>query len=146
MPGNGLDGEGDRNSSASSSVWRVAIAAAAAMLLIGAVILVLASLRYHQVVTVTNRSHVKTTVTGPPGPHIALTTVILGAGVVLLLVAAYFNSDLTVGVPGLFTFQEVRQMAFSAAHAAQGDPAKTLKIIDKIAPQVATASQPPAPR
>ena len=69
------------------------------MFLIGAIALAVASVRYQQVVTVTVRGRVKTIVTGPQAPSVGLISASLGAGFVLLLVAAFFNRVAEVNSP-----------------------------------------------
>jgi hypothetical protein len=127
-PGNGFD------------PGRAALATAAAVLLIGAVVLVVVSITHHQMVTVTVRGHVKTTVTGPPGPSVGLISTMLGTGFVLLLVAAYFSRIAEISSP----FGGIKVTAHQAGAAARGavravgnDADKVAEVVEQIAPQVA---------
>lgn len=128
-------------STAPPSNWvdlgRAALAIAAAVLLIGAVVFAVVSVRYHQVVTVTVRGHVKTTVTGPPGPSVGLISATLGAGVALLLLAVFFNRATELSLPGGISIKLGARVARKAAEAAPGDPEKIAKIYEQVAPQVA---------
>jgi Zn-dependent protease with chaperone function len=122
---------------------RVWLAVGAAILIVGAVVLAAVSVRYHQVVTVTVQGNVKTTVTGPPGPSFGLISATLGAGFVLLLVAAFFNRVAEVNSPlgGIkLTPEQAGRMAFGAVKVVGNNPEKVAKVVEQIAPQVAAAS------
>jgi hypothetical protein len=123
---------------------RVWLAVGAAIFIIGAGLLTVVSVRYHQTVTVTTRGDVKTTVTGPAGPSVGLISAVLGVGFVLLLVASFFNrvAEVTSPLGGVkLTAAQVGQVARAATKAAGNNPEKVAKVAEQIAPQVAVASE-----
>lgn len=123
---------------------RVWLAVGAAILIIGAGVLAVVSLGYHQTVIVTMRGDVKTTVTGPAGPSVGLITATLGVGFVLLLVAAFFNRVTEVNSPlgGVkLTPEQAGRVARGAVKAVGNNPEKVAKVVEQIAPQVAVASE-----
>jgi Zn-dependent protease with chaperone function len=124
---------------------RVWLAVGAAILIIGAGVLAVVSVRYHQIVTVTVRGDVRTTVTGPPGPSVGLISATLGAGFVLLLVAAFFNRVAEVNTPiggvKLLTPEQAGAAARAAVKAVGNNPEKVAKVVEQIAPEVAVASE-----
>jgi hypothetical protein len=126
---------------------QIALAVAAAVLLVGTLLLVVVSVSYHQLVTVTVRGNVKTTVTGPAGPSVALISATLTAGVTLLLLAAFFDRISGFSTPfgsvNLLNPQEVGQVTRSSALAAGASAAsadEAGQIAEQIAPQVAIVS------
>ena len=123
---------------------RVWLAVGAAILIIGAGVLAVVSVRYHQIVTMTVRGDVRTTVTGPPGPSVGLISATLGAGFVLLLVAAFFSRVTEVSSPlgGVkLTPAQAGSAARGAVKAVGNNPEKVAKVVEEIAPQVAVASE-----
>lgn len=75
-------------------LWRIALTILGAVGIVAGLAIELVAVNYHQVTqaTVTGASPdtVTTTVTGPSAPPTGLTTGLVGAGVILLMVAAFF--------------------------------------------------------
>jgi hypothetical protein len=74
--------------------WRIALTILGAASIVAGLVIELVALNYHQVtqaiVTGTSPDTVTTTVTGPSAPPSALITGLVGAGVILLMIAAFF--------------------------------------------------------
>jgi|SRR5580692_5054433 hypothetical protein len=75
-------------------LWRIALTVLGAASILAGLAIELVAVNYHQVtqasVTGTSPDTVTTTVTGPSAPPSALITGLVGAGVILLMIAAFF--------------------------------------------------------
>jgi hypothetical protein len=89
--------------------------------------------------TVTKSGRVTTTVTGPSAPPAALVTTCLGAGIVLLLTAAFFSRISKVVITGVgeIDLNAAATLAGKVAEKSGGDPAKAEELYKTAASQAA---------
>jgi hypothetical protein len=110
--------------------WRIILAATGVLTVAAAAALEIVTVLHHSTSTVTKIGGITTTVTGPPAPASALVTACLGAGVLLLLAAAFFNRISKVTIPGVgeIDFETSTKIAGKAAAKSGGDAAKAAEI------------------
>lgn len=113
---------GSATSLARARMWRSSLTALGVLALAAGAGMVLITLFLHQSTTVATDTHKKnlkvvTTTIGPSAPSTALITGFLAAGVVLLIVAAFFNRITELDFAGM----TVKMVAVAAATAAKAD-------------------------
>lgn len=106
--------------------WQLILALAGLVAVVAAAVLEVVILEYHSTSTVTKSDTVTTTITGPSAPPAALVTMCLGAGVVLLLVAAFFSRISKVAITGVgeIDLNTAATLAGKVAKKTGGDPVK----------------------
>jgi hypothetical protein len=118
--------------------WQITLGVAGGLAIIAGVILELVIAQYHSTTAVVKAGNITTTTTGPPAPASGLVTGCLGAGVLLLLAAAFFSRISKVVVTGIgeIDIDTGAELAAKAAAKAGGDPDKTKAIYKRAASKI----------
>jgi hypothetical protein len=128
-------------------LWRIALTILGAVGIVAGLVIEVVAVNYHQVtqatVTGTSPDTVTTTVTGPSAPPTALITALVWAGVILLMIAAFFPRISKVVFPWGGELDFGTSAALTGVIATKtSDPAEAEKLYKGAAAAI-TAKAPP---
>lgn len=129
-------------------LWQLMLITGGVVALAAGAVLEVVLLSYHSTSTVLKTGNTTVTTTGPAAPSASLVTMCVGAGVLLILAAAFFGRIGKVVLPGGYEvdLDDAAKIAGMSAEKAQGDPVKTANIYKRAASRAAGLAAGAVPR